>query len=95
MAKLIIDGKEHGIHAFVIQLRSLENHQAVPGKFKNNYLKLLHYLQEQECIVFNENLKKNKGVELGDIGKKAGFESQDNGYVKFTNLRIPRFNMYA
>ncbi|CAF0957540.1 unnamed protein product [Brachionus calyciflorus] len=31
MAKLIIDNKEHGIHAFVVQLRSLENHRPVPG----------------------------------------------------------------
>jgi len=91
MAKLIIDGKEHGIHAFVIQLRSLNDHSIVPGKNNNSYT----IWKKQKCIVSNENLKKNKGVELGDIGKKAGFESQDNGYVKFTNLRIPRFNMYA
>jgi hypothetical protein len=31
MAKLIIDGKEHGIHAFIVQLRSLENHKVIPG----------------------------------------------------------------
>ena len=38
MAKLIIDGKEHGIHAFVVQLRSLDNHAPLPGfliLFKN------------------------------------------------------------
>lgn len=31
MAKLIIDGKDYGIHAFVVQLRSFENHTVVPG----------------------------------------------------------------
>jgi hypothetical protein len=31
MAQLIIDNKEYGIHAFVVQMRSLENHQPVPG----------------------------------------------------------------
>ena len=34
MAKLIIDGKEHGIHAFVIQLRSLIDHSIMPGYLK-------------------------------------------------------------
>lgn len=63
MAKLIIDCQEHGIHAFVVQLRSLETHKLMPG------------------------------VESGDIGLKIGFESQDNGYIKFNNLRIPLFCM--
>ena len=35
MAKLIIDDKEYGIHAFVIQLRSLKDHSVLPGKFRN------------------------------------------------------------
>ena len=32
MAKLIIDGTDHGIQAFVVQLRSLEDHKTLPGK---------------------------------------------------------------
>lgn len=63
MAKLVIDGKEHGIHAFLVQLRSLENHRVMPG------------------------------IELGDIGKKFGFESHDNAFVKFNKMRIPRLHM--
>ncbi len=63
MAKLIIEGKEHGIHAFVVQLRSIKDHTLL------------------------------KGIETGDIGKKFGFDSMDNGYVKFDQVRIPRFNM--
>jgi acyl-CoA oxidase len=31
MAKLIIDDKDHGIHGFVVQLRSLEDHKVLPG----------------------------------------------------------------
>lgn len=34
-----------------------------------------------------------KGVETGDIGKKFGFDSMDNGYVRFDQVRVPRFNM--
>jgi acyl-CoA oxidase len=63
MAKLIIDQKDYGVQAFVVQLRSLENHRLL------------------------------NGIETGDIGKKFGFEAYDNGYVKFSQHRIPRFNM--
>lgn len=63
MAKLLIDGKEYGIHAFVVQLRSLDTHRVVPG------------------------------LEVGDLGKKFGFDATDNGYLRFHKLRIPRFNM--
>ncbi|KAL6585814.1 acyl-coenzyme A oxidase [Orobanche minor] len=30
-ARLIIDGKDHGIHGFIVQLRSLEDHRPLPG----------------------------------------------------------------
>jgi acyl-CoA oxidase len=63
MAKLIIDGKDHGIHAFIVQLRSLDDHRVLPG------------------------------LEVGDIGKKFGFDATDNGYLIFKNMRIPRNNM--
>ena len=36
---------------------------------------------------------RGKGLELGDIGLKYGFDTQDNGYLKFTNMRIPLANM--
>ncbi len=31
-----------------------------------------------------------KGVEVGDVGPKHGFQIKDNGYVIFNNVRIPR-----
>ena len=34
-----------------------------------------------------------KGIEVGDIGPKHGFQTKDNGYVIFNNIRIPRRNM--
>ncbi|KAI5655741.1 hypothetical protein M9H77_32928 [Catharanthus roseus] len=30
-ARLITDGKEYGVHGFIVQLRSLEDHQPLPG----------------------------------------------------------------
>lgn len=33
------------------------------------------------------------GVTIGDIGKKMGRDGVDNGYIQFTNVRIPRAYM--
>ena len=35
------------------------------------------------------------GVEVGDIGTKLGYNSMDNGYLLFTNVRIPRENLLS
>jgi len=35
------------------------------------------------------------GIEMGDIGPKFGYNSKDNGYLRFTNFRIPRTNMLS
>ena len=31
-----------------------------------------------------------KGVELGDMGPKFGYNSKNNGWLSFNNVRIPR-----
>lgn len=33
------------------------------------------------------------GIAIGDIGAKMGRSGVDNGWIQFTNARIPRFNM--
>lgn len=33
------------------------------------------------------------GVAVGDIGKKMGRDGIDNGWIQFTDVKIPRFNM--
>ncbi|KAI9720645.1 MAG: hypothetical protein M1812_002825 [Candelaria pacifica] len=60
MAQLIIGKQAHGLHPFIVQLRSLADHQPM------------------------------KGIELGDIGLKAGYNGTDNGYATFDHVRIPR-----
>ena len=30
------------------------------------------------------------GIECGDIGPKFGYNSKDNGYMIFRNVRVPR-----
>lgn len=47
-------------------------------------------------IVPIRDLKTHKpleGIEVGDIGPKYGYNAKDNGYARFTNVRIPRENM--
>ena len=31
LAQLVIDGERHGMHPFMVQLRSLEDHSPMPG----------------------------------------------------------------
>lgn len=35
------------------------------------------------------------GVQLGDIGTKLGYNSVDNGWMIFNQVRIPRTNMLS
>ena len=37
-----------------------------------------------------ESFEPLAGVEVGDIGTKLGYNSIDNGYLKFTHFRVPR-----
>lgn len=65
-ARLITDNKDHGIHAFIAQIRSLEDHTPLPN------------------------------VTVGDIGVKfgnGGYNTMDNGFLRFDHVRIPRENM--
>jgi len=60
MAQLITQGKSYGIHPFILQIRSLEDHSTLPG------------------------------IILGDIGPKFGYNTQDNGFMRLDNVRVPR-----
>ena len=62
-ARLITKGVDRGIHNFMVQLRSLEDHRAM------------------------------RGIIVGDIGPKFGYEEADNGFLKFDHVRIPRENL--
>jgi len=35
------------------------------------------------------------GITVGDIGPKMGYDTQDNGFLAFNNVRIPRENMLS
>ena len=42
-----------------------------------------------------ENHKLLPGVEAGDIGPKLAYFTKDNGFLKFTNYRIPQKNLLS
>ncbi|EAS04704.1 peroxisomal acyl-CoA oxidase (macronuclear) [Tetrahymena thermophila SB210] len=58
-AQLLLNGENHGVHAFLVPIRSLEDHQPMPG------------------------------VVIGDCGSKVGLDGIDNGFLQFTNYRVP------
>ena len=35
------------------------------------------------------------GIESGDIGAKLGYNSKDNGFMKFTNFRVPKVSLLS
>ena len=42
-----------------------------------------------------ETRKIYDGIELGDIGPKIGYQSKDNGYLKFNHFKIPEENLLS
>jgi len=42
-----------------------------------------------------ENHHPLPGIDVGDIGTKMGYNSTDNGYISFNQVRIPKANMLS
>lgn len=63
LAKVVTEGKERGLHWFIVPLRDPKTGQLMPG------------------------------VTAGFMGPKAGRNGLDNGYIQFSNVRVPRQNM--
>jgi len=62
-ARLLLPDKDYGVHPFLVQIRSLEDHVPL------------------------------KGIVVGDIGPKFGTNANDNGFLRFDRVRIPRDQM--
>ena len=48
---------------------------------------------EKHFLFNNRNVFFYSGVELGEIGARFAHEAGDNGYLRLTNVRIPRNQM--
>jgi acyl-CoA oxidase len=42
-----------------------------------------------------EDHKPMKGIEVGDVGAKLGYNVMDNAYLSFNHVRIPRTNLLS
>lgn len=62
-ARLILPAGDQGVHPFLVQIRSLDDHRPLPG------------------------------VTVGDIGPHFGSNGNDNGFCRFSHVRIPRDQM--
>ena len=82
LARLITRGVDHGIHPFIVQLRSLEDHTPLPGQVTRKQERILH---EPYLVI--------AGITVGDIGPKLGYFGMDNGFLKMDKVRIPRDHM--
>ena len=74
-------------------LGKLSNHAVVQAQL---YINGKHYgLQTFIVRIRDEDHIPWEGIHVGDIGSKFGFNSTDNGFIKFTNYRIPRENILS
>ena len=83
MAQLYTPDRNHscGLQMFFVQIRDLNTHEPLPGeKFQFNLL--------LKFFIFVYS-----GVEVGEIGARFAHEAGDNGYLRLTNVRIPRNHM--
>ena len=56
---------------------------------KNDYGVQPFLVQLRDVTTF----KHKKGVNTGDLGTKFGYNSKDNGWARFNQVRIPRTDM--
>ena len=72
------------------------------GKFSNHALVFAKLIIEGKSYGVNAFLVQTRclktwqpvqGVEMGDVGPKYGYNTKDNGFLLFRNVRIPRENM--
>lgn len=74
-------------------LGKLSNHAVVQAQL---YINGKHYgVQTFIVRIRDDDHIPCEGIHVGDIGSKFGFNSTDNGFVKFTNYRIPRENILS
>ena len=80
MAQLYTPDRNHpcGLQMFFVQIRDLNTHEPMPGK---------RISDEQIRFLFSA------GVEVGEISTRFAQEVGDNGYLRLTNVRIPRTDM--
>lgn len=93
MAKLIIDGKDCGVQAFVVQLRSLEDHSLLPGvetgdiglkfgfeAYDNGYARFSHYRIPRSNML----------MRYAHVDESGRFETRGNPIVMYASMLLLR-----
>lgn len=92
---------------FVIHTPSITASKFWPGdlsKFSNHAIVFAKLMVNGKAVGVHPFLVQTRnldtwqllpGIEAGDIGPKFGYNTKDNGYMIFNNVRIPRKNMLA
>ena len=92
---------------FVINTPNLESMKWWPGDLalSATHILLVARLISQgndhgfQCFFIRiRNLETHKlmpGIETGDIGPKLGYASKDNGFIRFTNFRVPKISLLS
>lgn len=94
-ARLITQGKDHGVNAFLVHLRDMETHKALPGievgdigpkmafiATDNGYLKFTHFRQPRDSLLSRYVTVANDGTLTKDPN------STKMAYGGMLNLRI-------
>ena len=93
-ARLIIDGKDLGVHEFMVQLRD-EKHDPMPGVEVGDVgPKVPSHLHVHDDLLICTNTVLMPVVVTGSLAQ-IGYNNVDNGYARFDHVRVPRFNMLA
>ena len=82
MAQLYTPDRDHpcGLQMFLVQIRDMKTHELLPG-------------YTFDCLLIDSLIRTYLGVESGEIGMRFGHAGNDNGYLRLTNVRIPRTQM--
>jgi acyl-CoA oxidase len=80
-AQLIVKGKYHGVKTFMVPLRNPKTYQLLPGIAIGDIGKFGFPV----CRMCLQTLTRQRCT-----GKKFGRDGIDNGWIQFTNVRIPR-----
>lgn len=93
MAQLILDGKSHGPHAFIVQIRDLKTHEPLPGitvgdvgpKFGLNTLDNGFILFDNVRIPHENMLAKYSHV----VKSTGGYERPPNAKIAYGTMVCP------
>lgn len=95
-ARLILDGKDHGVNGTYkspLLLVRIIDVQLYSFKKQCSYRCFLGFIVQLRSLEDHNPLP---GITVGDIGMKfgnGGYNSMDNGVLRFDHVRIPRNQM--